>query len=207
MSESAFSQNAYGSNGWCVAGSCRRLTCPPVKVYSRGSWREGKFGVATPALTPFDWALLTQPPLPVAMDENFAPLRFSSIGPDYIGVTSAPKTGYIPLHLIPLLPIIQAVPRDLCIDAREPLFCSEHIIKWVRGELDHAQAARVEKLLKDKGVVGVHFPLQATPARGISPSQSQDSDTYKASSALLALREASSQVTEDELPNEADVAK
>ena len=150
------------------------------------------------------------------MDEEFAPLRFCTTGPDYITVRSRPRTGYIPLHLLPLLPHILLVPRDLAISSadlgipsaqQEPIFESTHVISLLRGELDDAQAARVEKLLKDKGVVGVHFPLHATAARDNTPSPSGDSDAYYASSALLALRETSMQSPENELPSEAELTR
>ena len=150
------------------------------------------------------------------MDEEFAPLRFCTTGPDYITVRSRPRTGYIPLHLLPLLPHILLVPRDLAISSvdldipsaqQEPVFESTHIISLLRGELDDAEAARVEKLLKNKGVVGLHFPLHAIAICDNKPSPSGDSDTYYASSALLALRETSMQSPENELPSEAELTR
>ena len=141
------------------------------------------------------------------MDEQFQPLRWT--GPDYISVRSIPKTGYIPLDLIPLLPNIQLIPRDLCIGTTDQLFRSKRVISWLRGELDKDQASHVEQLLKKRGIVGVHFPLgkQAGPERGGTPSPSQDSDAYNASSALLALRRASIPTAEDELPSVADITE
>lgn len=142
------------------------------------------------------------------MDEQFQPLRWT--GPDYISVRSIPKTGYIPLDLIPLLPYIQLIPRDLCIGTTEKLFRSKRVISWLRGEkLDKHQASLVEQLLKKRGIVGVHFPLgkQAGPDCGDTPSPSQDSDAYNASSALLALRRASTPAAENELPSVADITE
>ena len=141
------------------------------------------------------------------MDEQFQPLRWT--GPDYISVHSIPKTGYIPINLIPLLPNIQLIPRDLCIGTPEELFRSKRVISWLRGELDEVQASHVEQLLKKRGIVGVHFPLgqQTRPDRGGTPSPSQDSDAYNASSALLALRRVSTPAAENELPSVADITE
>lgn len=141
------------------------------------------------------------------MDEQFQPLRWT--GQDYISVSSIPKTGYLPINLIPVLPHIQLIPRDLCIGTTDQRFRSGRVISWLRGELDKEQASHVKQLLKKRGIVGVHFPLgkQAGPERGGTPSPSQDSDAYNASSALLALRRASTPTAENELPSVADITE
>lgn len=50
-----------------------------------------------------------------------------------------------------MLPYLQDIPRDLCIDAHKSLVRSYCILRWLRGELDNEQAAMVEARLGDKG--------------------------------------------------------
>lgn len=138
------------------------------------------------------------------MYDEFTPLHFCTTGPDYITVRS--RLSYIPLDLLTILPRIPLIARDLVISPAD-LGESTHIISLLRGELDDAQAARVEKVLKDKGIVGVQISLYATAARESTPSPSGDSDAYYASSALLALRDTSMQSPEEELPSAAELTR
>ena len=124
--------------------------------------------------------------LPTGMDEGSEPLRLDR---NCVVVQSAPKSGRIPSHLMSSLPYLQDIPRDLCVDAQRSLLRSCCILRWLRGELDDEQAVVVEERLGDR-----------TPAthpaalRSQSPLPSQDSDLEMGCSALLALREADTQV-------------
>lgn len=128
---------------------------------------------------------------PAGMDERSEPLRLDR---NCVVVQSAPRAGRIPSHLISTLPYLQDIPRDLCINAQRSLLRSYCVLRWLRGELDDEQATIVEERLGDKGGAGSPLALYPAALCSQSPTPSQDSDVEMGCSALLALREADTQV-------------
>lgn len=134
------------------------------------------------------------------MDDNFR-LRLSTAGPNRISAQSS-ETGHLPLHTHSLLPCVHRFDRVL--DGRERPLRSGNFVDLLRGELNGEQLDRLKKVLSD---LGVQLPIHTTPVRGSTPSYSQDSDTARAGSALLALREVCSQAAEVESAEGADAQR
>lgn len=119
------------------------------------------------------------------MEGNGGPLSFNTANPNRITAES----GTLSLHIVSLLPPLQDIERELCINSQEQHIRSANLIRLLRRELDSEQADKVQGMLNRLGIQ----LQQSTPARGSTPSFSQDSETARAGSALLALREIASQ--------------
>ena len=137
------------------------------------------------------------------MDDDFGPLRISTAGANRLSTRSS-ESGNLRLHPTDLLPCVHRFERDLVVDDHDQSLRSTHLISLLRGQLNGEQVDGVKKLLSD---LRVQFPLSPTQARGSTPSYPRDSDTARAGSALLALKEVSSQAAEVESGHRADAQR
>ena len=129
------------------------------------------------------------------MDDNFGPLCISTACPNRLSAQSN-ESKNTRLLVTDLLPCVHHLEKDIVVDDHERPLRTTHLISLLRGQLNGDQVGRFKKLLGD---LGVQLPLSPAQARCSTPSYSADSDTARAGSALLALREVDSQAAEAEI--------